>query len=37
MVFSGMALGYRDPDHPINGWRSTRDAMDVWCELRGFS
>jgi nitroreductase len=37
MVFSGMALGYRDPDHPINGWRTTRDAMDVWCELKGFS
>ncbi|MHB8528812.1 MAG: nitroreductase [Caulobacteraceae bacterium] len=37
MVFSGMALGYRDPEHPINGWRSTRDAVDVWCEIKGFS
>lgn len=37
MVFSGMAMGYRDPKHPINGWRSTRDAVDVWCELKGFS
>jgi nitroreductase len=37
MVFSGMALGYRDPEHPINGWRATRDAVDVWCELKGFS
>lgn len=36
MLFSGMALGYRDPDHPINGWRSTRDPAPVWCELRGF-
>lgn len=36
MLFSGMALGYRDPDHPINNWRSTRDAPDVWCELKGF-
>ena len=36
MVFSGMALGYRDPEHPINGWRSTRDAADVWCDLKGF-
>ena len=22
MLFSGMALGYRDESHPINGWRS---------------
>lgn len=36
MLFSGMALGYRDPDHPINRWRSTRDPFDVWGELRGF-
>ncbi len=36
MVFSGMALGYRDPQHPINGWRSVRDAPDIWSELRGF-
>jgi nitroreductase len=36
MVFSGMALGYRDPEHPINAWRSTRDHVDVWCELMGF-
>lgn len=36
MLFSGMALGYRDPEHPINAWRSTRDPVDVWCELRGF-
>jgi nitroreductase len=36
MLFSGMALGYRDPDHPINRWRSTRDPVDVWCQLKGF-
>jgi nitroreductase len=36
MLFSGMALGYRDPDHPINTWRSTRDPQHVWCDLRGF-
>ena len=36
MLFSGMALGYRDPDHPINAWRSTRDPIDVWCDLQGF-
>ncbi|MFZ5718441.1 MAG: nitroreductase [Pseudomonadota bacterium] len=36
MVFSGMALGYADPDHPINKWRSTRDPVDAWSELKGF-
>jgi nitroreductase len=36
MLFSGMALGYRDPDHPINGWRSARDPAEVWCDLKGF-
>lgn len=36
MVFSGMALGHRDPDHPINAWRSTRDPADVWSQLKGF-
>jgi nitroreductase len=36
MLFSGMALGYRDPEHPINAWRSTRDPVDVWCHLKGF-
>lgn len=36
MLFSGMALGYRDPDHPINTWRSTRDAHEIWCDLKGF-
>ena len=25
LLFSGMALGYRDPDHPINGLRTRRD------------
>ena len=36
MLFSGMALGYRDADHPINRWRTRRDPLDVWCEMRGF-
>ena len=36
MLFSGMALGYRDPDHPINNWRSARDPVAAWCELKGF-
>lgn len=36
MIFSGMALGWRDDSHPINGWRSARDPFDTWAELRGF-
>lgn len=36
MVFSGMALGWRDPDHPINTLRTRRDRFEVWGELRGF-
>jgi len=36
MVFSGMALGYRDPDHPINHWRTRRDPLEAVCEMRGF-
>ena len=36
MVFAGMALGYRDDAHPINGLQAARDAFEVWGELRGF-
>jgi nitroreductase len=36
MVFSGMALGHRDPDAPINKWRTRRDPFDAWAEMRGF-
>ena len=36
MLFSGMALGYRDPDAPINTLVSSRDHVDVWCDLRGW-
>ncbi len=37
MVFSGMALGYRDPEAPINQWRTRRDPFEAWAEMRGFS
>jgi nitroreductase len=36
MVFSGMAMGYRDPAAPINGWRTRRDPFEAWGEMRGF-
>ena len=36
MLFSGMALGWRDETHPINTLRARRDEFDIWCELKGF-
>jgi nitroreductase len=36
MLFSGMALGYRDEAHPINTLKASRDPFEVWGELRGF-
>lgn len=36
MLFSGMALGWRDPEAPINSLRSQRDDFDLWAELKGF-
>jgi nitroreductase len=36
MLFSGMALGYADEEAPINQWRTRRDPLGVWCEMRGF-
>lgn len=36
MLFSGMALGYRDEAAPINTLRTRRDPFETWAELRGF-
>ncbi|MGA0602468.1 nitroreductase [Caulobacter sp. KR2-114] len=36
MLFSGMALGYRDETAPINGWRTRRDPFDAWAHMQGF-
>jgi nitroreductase len=36
MLFAGMALGYRDASHPINTLQASRDAFEVWADLRGF-
>jgi len=36
MLFSGMSLGYRDEDKPINALRTRRDPLEAWAELRGF-
>ena len=36
MLFSGMALGWRDPDHPINSLRTRRAALEDFAVFRGF-
>jgi hypothetical protein len=36
MLFSGMALGYRDPEAPINSLRTSRDPFDGFAHLQGF-
>ncbi|MDP1618939.1 nitroreductase [Phenylobacterium sp.] len=36
MIFSGMALGYRDPDAAVNTLRTRRDPFEVWGEMQGF-
>jgi nitroreductase len=36
MLFSGMALGFRDEAHPINTLKASRDPFEVWAELKGF-
>lgn len=36
MLFSGMALGWRDPDAPINTLRTRRDPFEAWGEMKGF-
>jgi len=36
MVYSGMAIGYADPDHPANNFRMPRAAADEVCRFHGF-
>ena len=36
MLFSGMALGFADPAHPINTLRTERAPLAEFAELRGF-
>lgn len=30
MLFCGMAIGYRDPNHPVNQLVSDREPLEVW-------
>ncbi len=36
MLFSGMALGWRDAGHPINTLRTRREPLDAFATLAGF-
>ena len=36
MLYCGMALGWPDEAHPINGWRSEREPLDSFTTFRGF-
>ncbi len=36
MLFAGMSMGYRDPDHPLNRIRTTREPFGAFAEMRGF-
>lgn len=36
MLYSGLALGYREPSAPVNSLRTRRDPFEAWGELRGF-
>lgn len=33
MLFCGMAIGYRDEDHPVNRLRSEREPLENWVKL----
>ena len=36
MLYCGMAVGYTDPDHPVNQLREERADVDEFAELKGF-
>ncbi len=37
ILFCGIALGYADPDAPINRWRTPRIPLDSFANFRGFA
>jgi len=36
MIYSGMALGYENPDAPINRWRAPRAPLESFASFEGF-
>ena len=37
LVFAGMAMGYRDPDHPLNGLRTDRADVEDFVTFHGLA
>ncbi len=37
MVYSGLALGYEDPEAPINRWRAPREPLESFAVFDGFA
>jgi len=35
-LYCGMALGYADPDHPVNALRADREDVDAFARFEGF-
>lgn len=36
MLFAGMSMGYRDEQHPLNQFRTSRVPLDEFAEFKGF-
>ncbi|MDX8401914.1 MAG: nitroreductase [Mariprofundaceae bacterium] len=36
LLVCGMALGYEDPAHPVNGWRTPREPVSAFARFHGF-
>ena len=36
MVYCGMAMGYADPDAPVNNFRMPRAPVEEYCRFHGF-
>jgi hypothetical protein len=34
MLFCGIAIGYKDPDDPINNFKRTRRPIDEWAYFK---
>ena len=36
LLWTGLSIGWRDPDHPANaGWQSDRAPTDEWLTMHG--
>lgn len=36
LVFCGVSLGYPDPEHPINAWKTERAELEEFAQFSGF-